>query len=924
MIEMQIGLDGVPSQKNILLGNKYENKDEFIHFDLPSEFDTYNKYVLGAITISGTSTPHTVVLPVTNDTLAVSTGLTYYSGKWELYLMCRENKLSLEDENVDISPQNDEHVFISDSFTGTVNKSKVDLTNIENPPLDSNLKFIYDDLLGLINKVTDSLERGEFDGVSPTLSCEATETGYKVTITDKTGSKAFELKNGEDGRDGTSYEESVEFRTLSEQVRADAEVSKTNASSTQQALTSVNEIKSSIDTIKSDIDTKASAINEAKSTVEAKATGVSEIATQVAEDALLANEAKEAAQSAQTTTEQFKTAAETAKTQAESAKSEAVTTKDEAIAAKTTAETFSRQAQTYAQTAQTQAQNAEQSAQTATTKAQEATSASTSASSSAESAEQAKIEAQTHASNAEESATSAEEALSTVQELATQVDEKVQSLSKYSEDSIALHYNMQRDGKVYQTRFYKFEVNQTSEGTKMLANEGLICEPSTDTVEGRDDYERIPLFQWVHCNYKREADGTPYPVAIEGDDNYRTDGDVDVGSMMMSFWYKIEENGDYIDYYISDSPNEALGLEPWVNCIKQDGTLVPWNIYSSYFSGKASDGNLRSQPNLKPENFQSYQNMIANYGKKGEGYHGAGVDMQTFQILFNAIKYGTKNSQTIFEGCTAYNFQYQASVQRSENDTYFPIMQSQKGNIVVGATVYVGYPSDNSGAPNYDRGVTTMRKYADMAKVLRVEDDGDNAKVYLDCEPFNTTPVTVGTISAQITMSSMHWWSGETDKVIGHHDGSPVSNTDSKHPYRLQGIEFAVGGYMIASDTVMDIQADMSKIVYKLNKGAERSSNIETIKANSTAIGTIPAADGSNDYWIGDVGIKDGAWYPKSKGTGNTTGVADRIYFGGTATSGQREYLMGGALWYGSNAGACFLGCWSGLSLAFWSLLAHD
>lgn len=541
-----------------------------------------------------------------------------------------------------------------------------------------------------------------------------------------------------------------------------------------------------------------------------------------------------------------------------------------------------------------------------------------------EQAQQALEAIETARQQASQSATSAQEALSNMQELAETVEEKVDSLSKYSEETIGLYYNMQRDGRVYQTRFYKFETNQTSEGTKMLANEGLICEPSTDTVEGQDDYERIPLFQWVHCNYKREADGTPYPVAIEGDNNYRTDGDVDVGSMMMSFWYKIEENGDYIDYYISDSPNEALGLKPWVNCIKQDGTLVPWNIYSSYFSGKASDGNLRSQPNLKPENFQSYQNMITNYGKKGEGYHGAGVDMQTFQILFNAIKYGAKNSQTIFKGCTAYNFQYQASVQRSENDTYFPITQSQKGNIVVGATVYVGYPSDNSGAPNYDRGVTTMRKYADMAKVLRVEDDGDNAKVYLDCEPFNTTPVTVGTISAQITMSSMHWWSGETDKVIGHHDGSPVSNTDSKHPYRLQGIEFAVGGYMIASDTVMDIKSDMSKDVYKFKKGEVRSISAYVIKKPENLIGNIPAADGSNDYWVGDVGIKDACWYPKSKGAGDSTGVGDRCYFGGTATSGQREYLMGGYLWLGSGAGACCLACWYGLSLANWYLLAHD
>lgn len=537
-------------------------------------------------------------------------------------------------------------------------------------------------------------------------------------------------------------------------------------------------------------------------------------------------------------------------------------------------------------------------------------------------AHEAKTAAETASQQASQSATSAQEALSDMQELAETVEEKVDSLSKYSEETIGFYYNMKRDGRVYQTRFYKFETNPTSEGTKMLANANLVCEPSTSTEQGQDDYANIPLFQWVHCNYKREADGTPYPVAIEGDENYKTTGDVDVGSMMMSFWYKVEENGDYIDYYISDSPNALLGLKPWVNCVRADGTTVPWNIYSSYFSGLASDGKLRSQPNLRPENFQSYQNMSTNYGKKGDGYFGAGVDLETFQILMIAIKYGTKNSQSVFKGATNYNVQYQAAVQRSEKDTYFPVTQEQKNNIIVGSSVCVGYPSDNNGQPNYDRVVTTMREYANMAKVLRIEDDGDNAKVYLDCDPFDTMPKTVGAISAQVTISSMHWYSGATDKVIGHHDGSEVDS--DKYPYRVQGIEYAVGGYLLASDTIMDIQADMSKIVYKLNKGAERSSNIETIKSNSAVIGTIPAADGSNDYWIGDVGFKDSAWYPKSKGTGDTTGVADRIHFGGTATSGQREYLMGGYLGSGSSAGACRLYCGSGLSDAVWSYLAHD
>jgi len=40
------------------------------------------------------------------------------------------------------------------------------------------------------------------DGVSPTVSTEAIEGGYRVTITDGSGPHVYELKNGEDGADG--------------------------------------------------------------------------------------------------------------------------------------------------------------------------------------------------------------------------------------------------------------------------------------------------------------------------------------------------------------------------------------------------------------------------------------------------------------------------------------------------------------------------------------------------------------------------------------------------------------------------------------------------------------------------------------------------------------------------------------------------
>ena len=1148
MIEIQIGLDGVPSQRSITLGNKYENKDEQIHFDLPTEFDSFNKYLIGVIKNSkDLENPNrTVILPVVDNIFTVSSSLTYYPGKWDLYLMCREHVLNLEDDLIDISPKQNEHVFISDRILGIVSDSSISEKNLENIPMDENLQILYDDLLALISEVKSDLENGAYDGFSPTIAITDIVGGHHVVITDRDGVKEFDVFNGED------YEHSEEFEALSNQVRDDA-------SKSQKALEDVNAVKTEVESIQSDILESKTYIDQVYEDADALHTSIQTIETSVNEKTEQAKTSAEAALASQNTAKASEKNAKTSETNAKSSSDTALETLSNIQSIKTEIDRLAQQVSTDASSAASSAQTAQQamtqanqiaeqniadlnasktsaleeidtgkstatkavqdaqtsatasieatkqsavgSVQTAQTEATEAISgakttaqteittakdtavkavqstqqtavqavdtAKTSAtqeiteqkesavsaitqerseaieaietvktsvestkaeidktkgeinavkeevntakqdvdntkqeiseiktsveatktavdsvkesveatktevesakssvdasvttvnetksqidtiktqidttktqidtkaeevatsaqqvSDAKDQAETAKTAAETASQQANQSATSAQEALSNMQELAETVEEKVDSLSKYSEETIGLYYNMQRDGRVYQTRFYKFETNPTSEGTKMLANANLVCEPSTSTEQGQDDYANIPLFQWVHCNYKREADGTPYPVAIEGDENYKTTGAVDVGSMMMSFWYKVEENGDYIDYYISDSPNALLGLKPWVNCMRADGTTVPWNIYSSYFSGLASDGKLHSQPNLRPENFQSYQNMVTNYGKKGNGYFGAGVDLETFQILMIAIKYGTKNSQSVFKGTTNYNFQYQAAVQRSEKDTYFPVTQEQKNNIIVGSSVYVGYPSDNNGQPNYDRGVGTMREYANMAKVLRIEDDGDNAKVYLDCDPFDTMPKTVGTISAQVTISSMHWYSGTTDKVIGHHDGSEVDS--DKYPYRVQGIEYAVGGYLLASDTIMDIQADMSKIVYKLNKGAERSSNIETIKANSTVIGTIPAADGSNDYWIGDVGIKDGAWYPKSKGTGNTTGAADRIYFGGTVTSGQREYLMGGSLGGGSYAGACFLSCWCGLSGALWHFLAHD
>lgn len=483
-----------------------------------------------------------------------------------------------------------------------------------------------------------------------------------------------------------------------------------------------------------------------------------------------------------------------------------------------------------------------------------------------------------------------------------------------------------RTGKVYGVKIWKSASNNSQTLEKTRDNAGLVCVPSTDTTVGQDDYADIPMFQWMKCNYKRYDDGFAYPIAVEGDGLYTDTGDVDIGSMMATFYYAFIDNEGYKELVISDTPHEELGLKPWEQAVRADGTVMPYFINSCYHSVTGSDGLLHSMKGKIARN-QSHNNMITNYQKKGAGYWGAGSDRYTFAQIMMFIKYGTKSIQKVMAGVTSHSAQIKASIQSEEANTYFPVTNSQASSILVGTHFSVGYGTFNSsGAINIDRSNSMIHAYADDVVVVdKVPlDDGVNTAIYLDCTAFNTMPITDSNgHTSDIYLTSMHAWSGDTDSVIGHHDGSPVSNTDSKHPCRIQGIEFMMGGYTVASDTVMFFKSDYSKDVYVAPRGVAHSTSDSTIQSTYTLAGNIPANNGS-DFWIGDVNHVNGVWYPSTVVSSDQYGMGDRCYAGRQATSGSREYLQGGYLWVGSSAGLSFLPCWNWLTRPHWSFLSAD
>lgn len=491
-------------------------------------------------------------------------------------------------------------------------------------------------------------------------------------------------------------------------------------------------------------------------------------------------------------------------------------------------------------------------------------------------------------------------------------------LSKLPQESleraIETYYALRRTGKVYQTKLWKYAANPTSAGEKLLDNAGLVFEPSTDTVEGQDDYADIPLFQWVHCNYIRDDDGAARPIAIEGMDSYKTSGAVDVGAMQMSFWWNWDSTpDDHVLVTVSDTPHPELGLVPWPECVKADGTVLPWCIGSSYISGEASDGLLRSQPGLLPALFQSHNGMITNYQLKGPGYWGAGAVRNLWQILWIAIKGATKNSQSLFYGCANYNYQYVVAA-ATTGQTYVTLTEQQAENLIAGSCVCIG-TGPEEGA-NLDRGQAYMRDIVSLARISKIE--GTN--VFLDHGAFD--------VPAGAYLSTMPWISGNTDAVRGHHDGSTTSNADGKYPYRVQGREYAIGAYTVASDTVAYLLEDNSRDVYVAPRGVPHSPTWATIQSTYTLAGNIPAYnDGTaTDYYVGDINVDAalGAWNPSSESSSSAQGFGDRYYAGGDATLTQREYLQGGSLWLRSAAGSSCLNLRYGLGSAWWYCAAGD
>lgn len=526
-------------------------------------------------------------------------------------------------------------------------------------------------------------------------------------------------------------------------------------------------------------------------------------------------------------------------------------------------------------------------------------------------------------------------------------DKQNKEKDKYSSTFFENMFALQRTGEIYTVKFPKWETSHISTGEKLDANAGLICEPSTKTIKGQNDYANIPLFKTYDVNAYVDDDGVRHVTAIKGDKDFKDEGKVDVFVLGMSYYEKTWEDDQYWYYSRTDSPRDGYTVAR--ECINRDGSIQQFALYSKYVSGfidkvpYSSKGLIpgrvySSTPLPSEDSFSannSYTNMIANYHKKGNFYCGGMTCDYKYILSTFYLKYATLNTQSIMYGCASNNFQYKASIQSKDKNTYFPVTKSQATQIEIGSSVSVGYQSKFSSTITVDRAYSNTHRYADDVKVLKKEDiDDNNVAIYLDIdEPFNTIPITIADgVESEIYISSMHWQSGFSDDVLDR-DGCPCETktqlTNGKFPMVIQGIEIMVGGYETYANAFMDIvDATGKREIYIQNDASQLTTNVTTAKTSykKSQYAIQPSKVNSWNYITRiDFDLENGAFIQTECGqasSGTGVGFSDGVYVDASST-GQREFLALGYLWSGGYAGLSCLNAHYGLGDASWHVLSR-
>lgn len=470
-------------------------------------------------------------------------------------------------------------------------------------------------------------------------------------------------------------------------------------------------------------------------------------------------------------------------------------------------------------------------------------------------------------------------------------------------ENIGLWLRSQRDGKKYSVRV---PMTASTACTKLDANAGIAAPtPGTNAKPAVDPYSTLPAFTHIDvCGYP-DADGRPHVTSIEWDGLFRRDGsagNVCVMAPVLYWSYDVDDGGQYATLSISDSP--LPGLKPQPEAYLPDGTLREYMLYPKYplatYGGKpASASGL--QPRTRDVSHNSLVTIVNQANGSDTSWTGKTLAIDWYVKTMCLMKYGTRDVQTVFAGCSSYDITKQPSA-GTTSGSYVDVAKNH--GFVQGSAIMVG-------TANTDRNNSTAHDVVDYAIIKSVASkDESSDRLTLD----RTVTVT----TAHYIKTAL-WPTGCCDMVVG--DGSPTSPTGGKEPFTVQGIEIMHGAYEVFGNVVLKNSDGSGWGVYVNHDAMAETTSVSDVH-EYTGVDLI---SGSADGWQYPVDMvnADGLLCGTTAGGSTTTGLCDGHYMNKTATTGERELRSFGSLWNGRIAGPFCLGGSDGLADAWWSIASR-
>ena len=473
-------------------------------------------------------------------------------------------------------------------------------------------------------------------------------------------------------------------------------------------------------------------------------------------------------------------------------------------------------------------------------------------------------------------------------------------------------YALGRNGWKGGTKFLLPTASDLSTGTKVGDNAGKTCVPSTNATAGQDDYATLPLFAVVDCNWQLTSAGKKVITAIDGIPSLnaftRTDPTKPVGVLQMAPWLKYEEDSTGYTEWITDQIG-ATGFYPIPESVDIDGTLHTFVLHAKYGLGDAYSSISGVPIRVWDISHNSQRTAIpAAFGNNGR-YCGKTSADDSWMKLMTHIKYASLTLDNIMNGCCSY---YNSNCHPAVAETGVKrviVTTAQGGALLVGSTMCLGTTTYGSKANQ-----CSVVDRAKITSITDVEIEGTAYKaVYLDvAEPFDTT--------TELFWSTMQWYCGSTDNVLGN-DGSPYSNTSSKEPYKLQGIEQSYGCYEVIADCILSYDGT------HLNINVCRDATVfaTSVTSNYHTVGYSVDCPASDSWlYIKRLGFDEDypeVWFADEVGGSSSTFTRDVCYTKKERTKGNYEWqALGGLIGGLTLAGLSCAIATDGLTRANWTV----